>query len=105
MGSQEYFRSCLWSSTIFLFYATLILIYDALYSFRLYYIQFKEVKILRGPEAEGRIWRSGAGGPDNTKTPFLELKFIICYVERLWSRQIISYFGFIYLIKHKIGTL
>ena len=39
----------------FLYYATLI--YDLLSSFRLYYIQFKEVKFYggRGPEAGGRI--------------------------------------------------
>ena len=39
---------------IFLYYTTLILIYDVLYSFRLYYIKFKEVKILWGPGAGGR---------------------------------------------------
>ena len=46
---------------IFLYYTTLILIYDVLYSFRLNYIQFKELKILWGLGAEGR-------GPDNPKT-------------------------------------
>ena len=39
----------------FLYYTTLILIYDVLYSFRLYYIQFKEFKILWGPGTGGRI--------------------------------------------------
>ena len=32
-----------------------VLIYDVLSSFRLYNIQFKKVKILWGPGAEGRI--------------------------------------------------
>ena len=31
-----------------------------LYSFRFYYTQFKEFKILWGPGAEGRIWGPGA---------------------------------------------
>ena len=39
---------------IFLYCTTLILIYDVLLSFRLYYIQFKELKILLGPGARGR---------------------------------------------------
>ena len=45
----------------FIIYTTLILIYDVLYSFRLCYIQFKEVKILWGPGAEGKIWGPEAG--------------------------------------------
>ena len=45
----------------FLYYTTLILIYDVLYSFRLYYIQFKEFKILWGPGTEDRMWERGAG--------------------------------------------
>ena len=36
-----------------------VLIYDVLSSFRLYNIQFKKVKILWGPGAEGRIWEPG----------------------------------------------
>ena len=39
-------------ATIFCYYNNLILIYDALSTYRLYYVQFKEVKIL---------WGSGAG--------------------------------------------
>ena len=48
----------------FLYYTTLTLIYDVLYSFRLYYIQFKEFKIFWGPGAGGRglDMRAGAGG-------------------------------------------
>ena len=42
---------------IFLYYTTLILIYDVLYSFRFYYTQFKEFKILWEPDM-----RAGAGG-------------------------------------------
>ena len=47
----------------FLYYTTLILIYDVLYSFRLYYIQFKEFKIFWGPDM-----RAGGRGSDNPKT-------------------------------------
>ena len=44
---------------IFLYYTTLILIYDPLSSFRLYYIQFKVVKIFLEPGAGD--WGSGTG--------------------------------------------
>ena len=46
----------------FLYCTTLTLIFDVLSSLRLFYIQFKEVKVL---------WESGAGarGPDNPSTP------------------------------------
>ena len=64
---QEYFRFWSWSSTISLYYTTLILIYDVLYSFRLYYIHFKEFKIFWGPGDEDREPRAryegwGTGG-------------------------------------------
>ena len=60
----------------------LILIYGVLSSFRLYYIQFKELKILWGPGAEGGIW-----GPEfrgritqrpihKTSKPFSEQLFL-----------------------------
>ena len=39
---------------IFLYCTTLTLIYDVLFSFKLYYIQLKEVKILCGSGAGGR---------------------------------------------------
>ena len=49
----------------FSLFTTLTLIYDVLFSFRFYYIQFKEVKILWGPGAgcEGR-----GRGPDKPNT-------------------------------------
>ena len=50
-AAQEYFTFWLWSWMVFLYYTTLILIYDVLHSFSIYYIQFKEFKILWGPEA------------------------------------------------------
>ena len=50
--SAGYFRFWSWSSTIFLYYTSLILIYDMLRTFRFYFIQFKEVWILWGPGAE-----------------------------------------------------
>ena len=40
---------------------TLILIYEMILIFRLYYIQFKEIKILWGPGAEGRYEGRGPG--------------------------------------------
>ena len=43
------------------FYTTLILIYGVLSSFSLYYIQFKEVKILWGPGAVGRVTQTSDG--------------------------------------------
>ena len=43
-----------WSSTVFLYYTNLILIYDLLCFFKLYQIQFKEVKILWGLGSGGR---------------------------------------------------
>ena len=45
-----------------------ILIYGVLSFFRLYYIQFKEVKVLWGRGIEGRVWGPGAGGRI-TQTP------------------------------------
>ena len=50
---------------IFLYYTTFILICDVLYSFRFYYTQFKEFKILWGPRAGGRI----------TQRPYFFLKY------------------------------
>ena len=46
---------------IFLYYTTLILIYDVLLPSRLYYIQFKRVKISCGP---GLGAKAGHRGPD-----------------------------------------
>ena len=64
-GGVGIFSFWSWSSTIFLYFTTLTLIYDVLFSFRLYYIEFKEVKILWGPDVRTRCW-----GPDNPNTRF-----------------------------------
>ena len=63
---------------IFLYYTTLILIYDALSSFRLYYIQFKEVKILWRLGAEYEGW-----GPDNPNTPCMVYTKSKSYLVRI----------------------
>ena len=66
---------------IFLYYTTLTLICDVLSSFRLYYIQFKEVKILWGPRFRGqglevRAWERGPGNP-NTPSWFLKITLFV----------------------------
>ena len=43
-------------------HTTLILTYNVQSSFRLYYIQFKEVKILWEPGARGGMLEPGVGG-------------------------------------------
>ena len=57
---------------IFLYYTTLILIYDVLSSFRIYYIEFKEGKILWVPGAGGQEPVAGYSGQglDKPKTQF-----------------------------------
>ena len=49
---------------VFFFYTTLILIYNVLSSFRLYYILFKEVKIFGRPGAGGWEMRNEGQGSD-----------------------------------------
>ena len=51
-----------WSSTIFLYYTTLILIYDVLSSFSLYYLRFMKVNKSCGPGAENWELRVGYEG-------------------------------------------
>ena len=55
-------KNSLRERTTFLCCTTLTLIYDVLSSFRLYYIQFTEIKILWGPGAQNRMWGPGSGG-------------------------------------------
>ena len=50
------------TSQIILYYSTLSLIYDSISSFRLYYIQFKEVKPIWEPRAGGGMLEPGARG-------------------------------------------
>ena len=72
-----------WSTTIFNYYNNLILIYDVLSSYRLYNVQFKEVKILWGLGARDWIWGLGAGGRI-TQTPFFTQDVI---QETTWVRS------------------
>ena len=73
-----------WSTTIFHYYNNLILIYDVPSSYRLYYVQFKEVKILWGLGAWDRIWGPGAGA-GITQTPE-----IIELLSKVWNSFIAS---------------
>ena len=50
------------TSQIILYYSTLSLIYDSISSFRLYYIQFKEVKPIWEPRAGGGMLEPEARG-------------------------------------------
>ena len=84
-GVQDYFRFWSWSLTFFLYYTTLILIYDMLSSFKLYCIHFKEDKVLwrPGPEDWGRELGTGnrirgsGYGRRITQTP---LKNVACRI-------------------------
>ena len=68
-------RFCSLSSAVFLYHTTLILICYVLSSFRSYYIQFKELKILWGlvPGAEGSRPDMRAGGRITQTPTFIQL--------------------------------
>ena len=72
-GKKGYFSFWSWSTTIFHHYNNLILIYNVLSSYRLYYVQFKKLKFygVWGPEAGGWI----------IQTPCLRNVFIL-YISR-----------------------
>ena len=74
-GKKGYFSFWSWSTTIFHHYNNLILIYNVLSSYRLYYVQFKEVKIL---------WGLGVGGRrlDNPNTLFKKCFHLVYFTEQ-----------------------
>ena len=61
-GSLGIFSFMIMIFNNFLCYTNLILIYDVLSSFRIYYFHSKKVKILWRLGAEDWVWRPGAGG-------------------------------------------
>ena len=82
-----------------------------LYSFRLYYIQFTEVEILRGlrtrgwgPGTDGQIW-----GPDNPKTfgkyPKQPLHARISFTNQIFWKRIMSFICHSYVLVYHLYVI
>ena len=88
----------------FLYYTTLILIYDALCSFRLYYIQFKEVKILWGPGSGGRITQRPFNSQEDT-IKFEQFAMKENSPETIWQMSLLFIWISLKLINQNKGAM